>query len=87
MAKVREEVKAWRDAGYALFGFAPVSYADSDTPKIFTLPPVQLRDYSVELKIDKSDSAAPTAPAGLTGFTRETKRPFLGLSFTKPLSN
>ena len=70
-----------------LFGFAPVSYADNNVPKDFALPPMQLRDYSVEFKTDKNASAAPTAPTGLTSFTRESKRPFLGLSFKKPLSN
>ena len=70
-----------------LFGFTPVSYADSDTSKNFTVPPVQFHDYSFELKSDKSASVAPTAPAGLAGVTRETRRPFLGLSLTKPFPN
>jgi hypothetical protein len=67
-----------------LFGFAPVSYADNNAPKDFALPSMQLRDYSVEFKADKSASAA---PSGLTSITREPKQPFLGLSFTKPFSN
>ena len=70
-----------------LFGFAPVSYADNNAPKDFALPSMQLRDYSVEFKADKSANAAPAAPSGLTSITREPKQPFLGLSFTKPFSN
>jgi hypothetical protein len=70
-----------------LFGFAPVSYADNDAPKDFALPSMQLRDYSVEFKGEKDTVTAPPAPNGLTSLTRESKRPFLGLSFTRPLSN
>ena len=70
-----------------IFGFAPVSYADNDAPKDFALPSMQLRDYSIEFKGEKDAVTAPTAPNGLTSLTRKSKRPFLGLSFTRPLSN
>ena len=71
----------------ALFGLISVSYADNDVSKnAVALPPMQLHDYSVELKMDRDTYTSPTAPSGLTTLTRETKQPFVGLSFTKPFS-
>ena len=70
-----------------LFGFAPVSYADNNAPKNdLALPSLHLHDYSVEFKTDKNASVAPVAPSGLTSLRRESIQPFIGLSFTKPLS-
>ena len=68
-----------------LFGFAPVSYADNNAPKNdLALPSLQLHDF--EFKTDKDASVAPVAPSGLTSLRRESIQPFIGLSFTKPLS-
>jgi hypothetical protein len=61
--------------------------ADNPPKKDGLLPPLKLQDYSLEFKGSRSaDDVAPNSPPGLKGLTKETNQPFLGLSFTRPLS-
>jgi hypothetical protein len=68
--------------GLTSFGRA----ADSPPKKNGPLPPLQLQDYSLEFKGSKSPDATPGTPPGLNSLAKETNQPFIGLSFSRPLS-
>jgi hypothetical protein len=60
--------------------------ADNPPKKSGPLPPLKLQDYSLEFKGNRNTDLAPGSPPGLNGLVKETNQPFLGLSFTRPLS-
>lgn len=60
--------------------------ADNPPKKNGPLPPLKLQDYSLEFKGNRSPDVAPGSPPGLNGLAKETNQPFIGLSFTRPLS-
>ncbi len=59
---------------------------DPPTKEKSPLPPLKLQDYSLEFKGSKSPDVAPGSPPGLNSLAKETNQPFVGLSFTRPLS-
>jgi hypothetical protein len=71
----------------ATLALTSLGHAADDPPKKKSpLPPLKLQDYSLELKGSKSPDVTPGAPPGLNGLAKETNQPFIGLSFTRPLS-
>ena len=72
---------------FAALALTTTSHAlDNPPQKAGPLPPLKLQDYSLEFKGSRNADSVPSPPPGLSGLTKESTKPFLGLSFTRPLS-
>jgi hypothetical protein len=73
-------------AFFVLFTLLSASYAaDREASKLDELSSAKLGDYTLKFDTDQPGKAPISDPSGLTPLRRETAKPFVGFSFSRPL--